>query len=56
MAKIDNEGLEKLQHIRNAVNAMYDKLDTTGTFESIAEEFQYIVEILDEAKHDWERI
>ena len=56
MAKIDNEGLEKLQHIRNAIDAMYDKLDAANVFDTVAEEFEFIAKIVDEAKNDWERI
>ncbi len=42
MAKIDQEGLEKLRHVRNALNAMFDKLDAAGAFDSVQQEFQYI--------------
>ena len=58
MAKIDNEGIEHLQHIRNALDAIYDKLTAQGDgiFDTVAEEFEYIVEILEGAKHDWEKI
>jgi uncharacterized protein YutE (UPF0331/DUF86 family) len=56
MAKIDNEGLENLKHIRNAIDAMYDKLDAAGIFDTVSEEFEYIAKILDEAKNDWEKI
>jgi hypothetical protein len=58
MSKIDFEGLEHLQHIRNALNAIYDKLTAQGggVFDIVAEEFEYMVEILEEAKADWEKI
>ena len=58
MSKIDVEGLDHLQHIRNALDAIYDKLTAEGggVFDTVAEEFEYIVEILEEAKTDWERI
>ena len=58
MSKIDSEGLEHLQHIRNALNAIYDKLTVqeSGIFDTVAEEFEYIVEILEGAKHDWEKV
>jgi uncharacterized protein YutE (UPF0331/DUF86 family) len=56
MAKIDDEGLEKLQHIRNAIDVVYDKLDIANVFDNVAEEFEYIVEILEEAKNNWEKI
>ncbi len=58
MSKIDMEGLEHLQHIRNALNVVYDKLtaEGDGIFDIVAEEFEYIVEILESAKHDWEKV
>ena len=58
MSKIDVEGLEHLQHIRNALDAIYDKLvaQADGIFDAVAEEFEYVVEILEDAKHDWEKI
>ena len=56
MAKIDLEGLEKLGHIRNALNAMFYKLNEAGTFDSVQPEFQYMAEILEEAKNDWEKV
>ena len=58
ISKIDVEGLDHLQHIHNALNAIYDKLTSQGDgiFDTVAEEFEYIVEILEGAKHDWEKI
>ena len=56
MAKIDSEGLEQLQHIRNAINVVYDKLEAASVFSNVAEEFEYIVEILETAKNDWEKV
>ena len=56
MAKIDDEGLEKLQHIHNAIDVIYDKLDVANVFDTVAEEFEYIVEILEEAKNDCEKV
>ena len=51
MAKIDSLGLEKLEHIRNALNAAYDVLEKKKQFAPVAEFFQYITEILEEAKN-----
>tara|TARA_Y100000310_G_scaffold120126_1_gene118843 strand:- start:642 stop:818 length:177 start_codon:yes stop_codon:yes gene_type:complete len=58
MSKIDVEGLEHLQHIRNALDAIYDKLveQGDGIFDAVAEEFEYVVEILEDAKHEWEKV
>jgi hypothetical protein len=56
MAKIDNEGLEKLQHIRNALDAAYDTLEKNGSFAPVAEYFQYVTEIIEDAKNNWEKV
>ena len=56
MAKIDREGLEKLQHIRNALDAMYDDLEKKNAFNDVVEYFEYIVEILEEAKHERRKV
>ena len=56
MAKIDDLGLEKLQHVRNALDSAFDKLDADGSFDTVQSEFEFITEILEEAKTDWEKI
>ena len=56
MAKIDNLGLEKLQHIHNAINAIFDKLDADGSFDKVQSEFEFITEILEDAKNNWEKV
>ncbi len=56
MAQIDREGLERLQHIRNAIDVLYDELEKKNVFNDVVEYFEYIVEILEEAKRDWKRV
>ena len=54
MSKISNEGAEKLQIVRNAIDSIYNKLDSK-TYEKIKEEFAGIAKILADVQ-DWERV
>ena len=45
MSKISNEGVEQLQIARNALDSIYDKLDSK-TYEKVKEEFAGIAKIL----------
>ena len=54
MSKISNEGAEQLQIARNALNSIYDKLDTK-TYNKVKEEFAGIAKILANIQ-DWERV
>lgn len=56
MAQIDQSGLERLQHIRNALDSAYDKLEAQNVFDSVQPEFEFITEILEEVKNEWEKI
>ena len=56
MSKIDDNGLEKLQHIKNALDAIFDKLEAESSFSSVTDEFEYIANILNEARTEWERV
>tara|TARA_B100000519_G_C14192818_1_gene413961 strand:- start:1059 stop:1226 length:168 start_codon:yes stop_codon:yes gene_type:complete len=53
MSKISNEGLEQIQIIKNALDAMYDKLEKSGQFESVQTEFEAIAGIVSNAE-TWE--
>jgi len=67
MSKISKDGFEQIQVIKNALDAMYDKLDTTvytknGTkyesknvFQSVQSEFQAIAGIVD-LSGTWEEV
>jgi len=54
MSKISNEGAEQLQIVRNAIDSIYNKLDSK-TYEKIKEEFAGIAKILADVQ-DWERV
>ena len=54
MSKISNDGADQLQIARNALDSMYNKLDSK-TYEKVKEEFAGIAKILADAR-DWERV
>ena len=54
MSKISNDGVEQLQIARNALNSIYDKLDSK-TYNKVKEEFAGLAEILTNVQ-DWERV
>jgi len=54
MSKISNDGAEQLQTARNALNSIYDKLDSK-TYNKVKEEFAGIAKILADVQ-DWERV
>ena len=56
MAKIDNDGIEQFQVVKNALDVMYDKLEKNGTFDLVQEEFQFIAELVSQAQDEWERV
>lgn len=53
MSKISNEGLEQIQIIKNALDSMYDKLEASGKFSEVRDEFEAIAGICADAK-SWE--
>ena len=67
MSKISKEGYEQIQVIKNALNSMYDKLDTTvytkngakyeskNVFSDVKDEFQAIAGIV-ELSGTWEEV
>ena len=55
MTKIDNEGVEQLKNVRNAMDVMYQKLEAKGVFSSVQEEFEAIAEILEQTG-TWEEV
>ena len=54
MSKISNDGAEQLQTVRNALNSIYDKLDSK-TYNKVKAEFAGIAKILADVQ-DWERV
>ena len=54
MSKISSDGAEQLQTVRNALNSIYNKLDSK-TFAKVKEEFSSMGKILADVQ-DWERV
>ena len=54
MSKISNEGAEQLQIARNALDSIYNKLDSK-IYKKVKEEFAGIAKILADAQ-SWERV
>ena len=54
MSKISNDGAEQLQIARNALDSIYNKLDSK-TYNKVKEEFAGLAEILANVQ-DWERV
>ena len=54
MSKISNEGAEQLQIARNALDSIYNKLDSK-TYNKVKEEFAGIAKILADVQN-WERV
>ena len=46
MSKISKEGFEQIQVIKNALDSMYDKLESNKQFESVKQEFEAIAGIV----------
>ena len=49
MSMISKDGLEQVNVIKNALDAMYDKLVKAGQFESCKDEFEAIAGIVEQA-------
>ena len=54
MSKISNDGAEQLQTARNALDLIYNKLDSK-TYNEVKEEFAGLAKILANVQ-DWERV
>ena len=55
MSKISKEGYEQIKVIKNALDLMYDKLETSGKFNDVKEEFEAIAGIV-ELSGTWEEV
>ena len=55
MSKISKEGYEQIKVIKNALDSIYDKLESSGQFNQVKEEFESIAEIL-ETVGTWEEV
>ena len=55
MSKISREGYEQIQVIKNALDSMFDKLEKTGKFNEVKQEFEAIANIV-ETSGTWEEV
>ena len=55
MSKISKEGFEQIQVIKNALDSMYDKLQASGKFNEVKDEFEAIAGIV-ELSGTWEEV
>ena len=55
MSKISKEGYEQIQVIKNALDSMFDKLEASGKFNEVKDEFEAIAGIVDLAG-SWEEV
>ena len=46
MSKISKEGYDQIQVIKNALDSMYDKLEASGKFNEVKDEFEAIAGIV----------
>ena len=52
MATIDQEGLEEVKKIKDALTHMYDKVTASGA--DVNEEYGFIFKILTQMEEEWE--
>ena len=55
MSKISKEGYEQIKIIKNALDAMFDKLEAKGVFNEVKQEFSAIAEIVEQSGA-WEEV
>ena len=55
MSKISREGYEQIRVIRDALDSMFDKLEASGKFNDVKDEFQAIAGIV-ELSGTWEEV
>tara|TARA_Y100001963_G_scaffold85125_1_gene117814 strand:+ start:1291 stop:1458 length:168 start_codon:yes stop_codon:yes gene_type:complete len=55
MSKISREGYEQIKVIKNALDSMYDKLEASGNFNDVKDEFEAIAGIVRESGN-WEEV
>jgi hypothetical protein len=48
---IDQDGLQEVEKIKNALTHMYDKVDAKGV--DVSEEYSFIFKILGQMETDW---
>ena len=47
MSKISKDGYEQIKVIKNALDSMYDKLEASGEFSNVQQEFEAIAGIVE---------
>ena len=55
MSKISREGFEQIQIIKNALDSMFDKLEKSGKFNDVKNEFEAISGIV-ELSDTWDEV
>ena len=55
MSKISKEGYEQIQVIKNALDSMFNKLEASGNFDTVKDEFEAIAGIVSEVGN-WEEV
>ena len=55
MSKISRDGYEQIKVIKNALDSMYDKLETSGNFSNVKDEFEAIAGIV-ELAGTWQEV
>ena len=55
MSMISKEGYDQIKVIRNALDSMYDKLESKGIFSDVQQEFEAISGIVD-LSGTWEEV
>ena len=55
MSKISKQGFGQIQIIKNALDSMFDKLEASGNFNDVKDEFEAIAGIVEEAG-SWEEV
>ena len=53
MATIDQEGLEEVKKIKDALDHAYEKLEKANTNSVVNEEYGFIFKILGQMEDDW---
>ena len=55
MSKISREGYEQIKVIKNALDSMFDKLEASGKFNEVKDEFEAIAGIVEQSG-TWEEV
>ena len=55
MARIDTAGIAELnEKIKNPLESIYNKLESKGVFNEVADEFDFIYRFLESIETDWD--